>query len=344
MANEKISESPRLTAAQLADTDLVPMVDVSDTSESTTGRNAATTVAAIKTVAADQVNPTLLSTLTTSGDILTRGASAPARVTRADLAADAAFSSRFGPLPTGTPTVGQVPVVTTASPLALAWGSAGGQLRGVNFTGATGNFWSTPIAPVGASCTVLDVYARVSANDWTPTGNQYIIGCGISAAPNTSFGLSLRAGGALGLLVSVDGTATSLVPSIANPSVTDGQMIWVWARVETNSGGSMVYTYRQAPDSVELPAVGAFTLVGTPVPTTTIAQVFSSSAAVEIGSIQSGAGANFTGNIARVIVDANGVRRMDWRGDVNGTPRFVDVANVTWSPTGSAWAYRVGNT
>lgn len=31
----------------------------------------------------------------------------------------------YAPLPTGTPTVGQVPTVTTADPLALGWGDAG---------------------------------------------------------------------------------------------------------------------------------------------------------------------------------------------------------------------------
>ena len=37
----------------------------------------------------------------------------------------ASLSDTFGPLPSGTPTVGQVPVVSTVSPLALGWGAGG---------------------------------------------------------------------------------------------------------------------------------------------------------------------------------------------------------------------------
>ena len=220
------------------------------------------------------------------------------------------------------------------------------RLQGVKFTGATGNYWSTTTAPLGASCTILDVYARVALDDWTPSSNQYIAGCGVSAAPHTSWGFSVRSStsGTIGLLFSTDGTTTNLTPSSSPVVGTDGQMIWLWARVQTNNGGNLLIDYKQAPDAIELPAAGSFTSIGIQHTTTATSAVYSSSAAVEIGSISSGASSNLAGTLARVIVDANGVRKMDWRGDINGNPRLVDTAGITWTPTGSAWGYKVGST
>lgn len=260
------------------------------------------------------------------------------------VAEDPALRSRYGPLPSGTAVVGQVPVVTAASPLTLGYANRTPVLDGMKFTGATGNYVNCSSAPLGASCTVLDVYARVAATDWTPSGNQYIASCGISQSPNVSWGLSLRAGGNLGLLVSPDGTAGTLTPTLSTMTTPDDTMIWVWARCEVNVAGSMIVTYKKATDAVELPAAASFSLVEAPLSTTAATAVQSTSATVEIGSISSGASANFNGTIARVIVDANGVRKMNWRGDVNGYPRMTDSCGVLWTPTGSAWSYKQGTT
>lgn len=57
----------------------------------------------------------LESVLTTAGDLLTRGASAPDRVTRASLAQDTAFSSRYAPLyPTVATVSGTTDTLTAA--------------------------------------------------------------------------------------------------------------------------------------------------------------------------------------------------------------------------------------
>ena len=67
-----------------------------------------------------------VSALTNSGSAAlttTVAADAPSGLTTDQVAGVlAAGSTTFGPLPSGTPTLGQVPVVTTASPLALGWG------------------------------------------------------------------------------------------------------------------------------------------------------------------------------------------------------------------------------
>ena len=95
MANKRISELTSITGANLADADLLVVVDVSDTTMASSGTNKKITMAELAKDSALTDNLIAKTTLTTDGDVLTRAAGAPARITRADLAADSAFSSRY---------------------------------------------------------------------------------------------------------------------------------------------------------------------------------------------------------------------------------------------------------
>lgn len=98
MANKRISELTSITGANLADADLLVVVDVSDTTMASSGTNKKITMAELAKDSALTDNLIAKTTLTTDGDVLTRAAGAPARITRADLAQDSAFSSRYVPL------------------------------------------------------------------------------------------------------------------------------------------------------------------------------------------------------------------------------------------------------
>ena len=98
MANKRISELTSITGANLADADLLVVVDVSDTTMAASGTNKKITMAELAKDSALTDNLVAKSTLTTNGDLLTRAAGEPARITRADLAADSAFTSRYKPL------------------------------------------------------------------------------------------------------------------------------------------------------------------------------------------------------------------------------------------------------
>lgn len=97
MANKRISELTSITGANLADADLLVVVDVSDTTMAASGTNKKITMAELAKDSALTDNLVAKSTLTTNGDLLTRAAGEPARITRADLAADSAFTSRYQP-------------------------------------------------------------------------------------------------------------------------------------------------------------------------------------------------------------------------------------------------------
>lgn len=97
MANKRISELTSITGANLADADLLVVVDVSDTTMASSGTNKKITMSELAKDSALTDNLIAKTTLTTDGDVLTRAAGAPARITRADLAQDSAFSSRYAP-------------------------------------------------------------------------------------------------------------------------------------------------------------------------------------------------------------------------------------------------------
>jgi hypothetical protein len=91
------------------------------------------------------------ATLTTDGDLLTRAAGAPARITRASLAADSAFSSRLLPVAEGT--VGQVPTVTDDDPYTIGWGTGGGSGDGMVYFGVACSDETTALTTGAAKVT-----------------------------------------------------------------------------------------------------------------------------------------------------------------------------------------------
>ena len=95
MANKRVTELTALDGDDVADNDLLMIVDVSDPTMAATGTNKRITVAEFATDSTLGGAFVAKSTLTTDGDMLTRAAGVPARITRADLAQDSAFSSRY---------------------------------------------------------------------------------------------------------------------------------------------------------------------------------------------------------------------------------------------------------
>lgn len=95
-------------------------------------------------------NSTLIAT---KADAAATTASLATKISTSD--ANAAYQ----PLPTGTPTVGQVPTVSTASPLALVWGAAGGVAR------AARAFRSAALSVANATLTAIPLDAESFDSD-----------------------------------------------------------------------------------------------------------------------------------------------------------------------------------
>lgn len=160
--------------------------DASAISFAPTGTIAATDVqAAIAEVASETIQT---SVLTTSGDILTRGASAPDRITRASLAADTAFTSQYLPagwellpsgakaqtIPRGISSVGSASFLTSGQVYFTGlWLRAGDSISTISFaaggTGATlpTNQW---FVLADASLNKVAITADDTTTAWAASG------------------------------------------------------------------------------------------------------------------------------------------------------------------------------
>lgn len=119
------------------------------------------------------------------------------RKTPAQLATDPAFTNTYTPKPSGTPTVGQVPVVTAASPLALGWGAGGSAVGSLSMPatvdngaapviGLTGTLSSFPLGPGDWAPVFLSYnYTARTSNQFqlTSTGVRSSVTYGSSGSP-----------------------------------------------------------------------------------------------------------------------------------------------------------------
>lgn len=81
----------------------------------------------------------------------------------------------------------------------------------------------------------LDVEFKVAMDDWTPSAQKRILGI-LGNAGNRAWYLTLNTNGTISLIWSADGTNLITVTSTA-PTVTDGQAIWIRARLDVDNGG-----------------------------------------------------------------------------------------------------------
>jgi hypothetical protein len=80
-----------------------------------------------------------------------------------------ALAAQYAPLPSGTPTVGQVPVVTDDDPLALGWGAGGGGGGAVD--AIDGSFSTVSVGP--SSTTETTIYSHAIAAGEPQLGDVY---------------------------------------------------------------------------------------------------------------------------------------------------------------------------
>jgi hypothetical protein len=358
-------------AAHLADTS--DAHDASAISFAPTGTIAATDVqAAIAEVASEAIQASVLTTL---GDLLTRGASAPDRVTRASLAQDAAFSSRY--LPTvnhgstaGTARVGTAPCrwIGSVDPtngadddelyrtdrtalyvrVSGAWVEAG-SLRFapsacVYLTGATGNYASTPDAAALDITGDLTLFADVAADDWTPGATMVIGGKGTST--QIACFVQVNTSSSLSFVYTTDGStqvARTSTATLASVGIVDGQRIQIAVTLDADNGASghdVRFWYRTSP-------LSSWTQLGTTVTTAGTITMFSGTSVVEVGGRNSAASNPFTGKLYRFQVFTGigaagvpgGTLVADLRADVPTSARYRDSTGKIWTWTGSAYAW-----
>lgn len=168
------------------------------------------------------------------------------------------------------------------------------------FPGASGDYIHTPDS-VAFNVTDLDIRAYVQATDWTPAAVQTIAAKSTDTGPQRSFRLFLDTTGKLGLLTSVDGTATISTLSTVATGFTDATAHWVRATVDVDNGaaGNTVTFYTAAAS--DTPPT-SWTILGAAVVNATATSIFDSTALFEIGAHTGGTLLRFIGKIWQVLV------------------------------------------
>jgi hypothetical protein len=183
--------------------------------------------------------------------------------------------------------------------------SAGAFLDGVNglvLQPVAGNFASTPDAAALDITGDIDIKAKVTMTDWTPTSQKYVVSK-YQTDTQRSYSLIVATNGRLILLTSPDGTGASTLfgQSTVSTGVADGDTKWVRATLDVNNGSSQkVYKFYTSDDGT------TWTQLGTTVTSAGTTSIFNSNSQLEVGSFQAAASATavWDGIIHRVIIQS----------------------------------------
>jgi hypothetical protein len=173
--------------------------------------------------------------------------------------------------------------------------SGNSSVNGLVLPGVASNYASAPDAAPLRITGDIEIIARVSLNDWTPSAQNAIIGRR-SSGSNISYILSVKTTGALELNTTVDGGTDRFAVSSVAPTVSDYGALWIRVTRASATGTTKFYT---APDSNAVPS--SWTQLGTDIATTAGA-IFAGTAALEIGSMNSGGANSFSGIIYRAQI------------------------------------------
>lgn len=208
--------------------------------------------------------------------------------------------------------------------------------------GISGNYISTPDSAALSITGDIEMHARVSPEDWTPSANVIFIAKKVTTGNQRSYLFGLN-GTALYFEISTDGTSTlSVAASSASTGFTDGTPHWVKMTYVKSTGVTQFYT---ADDSATVPS--SWTKLGDDV--TTIAAntaIYDGTAPLEIGSALLGTNLPLFGKMyrARVLNGVGGtvVFDADFTAQAAGTKSFTESsaqgATVSLTVTGGNWS------
>jgi hypothetical protein len=183
--------------------------------------------------------------------------------------------------------------------------SAGAFLDGVNglvLRPVAGNFASTPDSAALDITGDIDIKAKVTLTDWTPTNAAYVVGK-FQATAERSYVLVVTTLGRLELITTTDGTAVTQIggTSTVSTGVADGDTKWIRGTLDVDNGSSQrVYKFYTSDDGT------TWTQLGTTVTTAGITSIHSGTSQLEIGTVlNAGSAANvLDGTVHRAVIQS----------------------------------------
>lgn len=221
-------------------------------------------------------------------------------------------------------------VATTSGPLWVT------DLSGLDLTGVSGAYASSIDAPPLDITGDIDIRVEAALDDWSSTV-QSLISKYVTTGEQRSYRLRVSSTGTLQLQWSTDGTSTgqsTATSTIAVPATSERLAVRATLDVNNGAGGRTVTFYTST--SID----GVWTQLGSPVTVAGVTSIFSGTAALEVGSVNSGTVELATGVVyaaeIRSSIDGAIVAQPRFNGQAPGTTGFTDGFGRAWTVNGGA--------
>lgn len=202
----------------------------------------------------------------------------------------------------------------------------------VRLNGSSGNYLSTPDAASLDITGDIDLRAKVSLDDWTPSAQNTILGKYNSTTSQRSYQLAITTAGNITIGWSTDGTATLSATSSVATGFADGSMHWIRATLDVDNGAAgKTATFYTSEDGV------TWTQLGTAQTTASTTSIFSGSAVLEVGSQNAGTSNRMTGKFYEAVV-MNGIGGTEVAHPVAAVSSVTDATGKTWTINGTAFS------
>lgn len=198
---------------------------------------------------------------------------------------------------------------------------------GLTLRAISGQYASTPDSTALSITGDIDIIAKVTMPDWTPTTSQAIVS---KTGASSSYMMYINLNdGFLVLRTSPDGSTNLFHTSSTPLPVIDGGTLWMRATLDVDNGaGSRVAKFYTSTNGISWTQLGStMTYSGT-------TSIVDTTAALEIGSGASGTGTLFNGTIHRVTIrngfDGAGtiVFDEDFSEETTGSTSFTSFSSV----------------
>lgn len=203
--------------------------------------------------------------------------------------------------------------------------------------GVAGNYGSTPDSAALDITGDIDLRAWLSADDWTPSSADGILGKIQSTLNQRSYFLFINTNGTFFTEISVNGIASIFSSSTVPSGFSDGSTHWVRATIDVDNGsGGNTHRFYTSEDGV------TWTQLGDPVINAGTVTLFSSTAPVHIGAVTAGTANPLAGKIyrAQIFNGIDGTKVADFN-PADGEP---DTPGFTSSATGEVWTVNSAGT
>jgi hypothetical protein len=210
--------------------------------------------------------------------------------------------------------------------------------------GSSGNYVSCPDSASLDIVGDITFVAKVALDVWTPALSTTIVAKRQTTTTNSyRFGVFDSGGRALFVAWTTNGLDASqiIVQSTASPVVSNGSALWIAATLDVNNGAAGNDTRFWTSADGE-----TWTQLGTTVTTATATSLFSSTSAIEIGSITAGTELLLGGKVYEVSVRSGigtagvvgGTEVLNYKADLARGQRYRDAYGNLFTHNGSAWA------